>query len=160
VVLHSFYAQILSITLISSLNWEVWPKAKISALLAYTRSYWSKLISNLHFEVWPNVKLSTPMDKTRPYKFWIGKNIGKTWFLRSESSIILFLCTIISINLVYSINWEIWLKVKLSALIGLNLAVEESSRVQTWRKCGSQGPGVVLHSFHVQLPSNLVSSHS
>jgi len=39
VVLHSFDAQILSIKLISTLNWEVWPKAKLSTLLASTKPY-------------------------------------------------------------------------------------------------------------------------
>jgi len=33
VVLHSFNVEFIQIDLISSLNWEVWPKVKLSALI-------------------------------------------------------------------------------------------------------------------------------
>jgi len=40
VVMHSFYMQLLSINLVSSINWEVWLKVKILTLIgAWTRPY-------------------------------------------------------------------------------------------------------------------------
>jgi len=33
VVLHSFYVELIQISLVSSFNWEVWPKVKLSALI-------------------------------------------------------------------------------------------------------------------------------
>jgi len=48
VVLHSLYVRILSIKLISSLNWEVSPIAKLSAPIGhYTKPYMSQ-IGNKH----------------------------------------------------------------------------------------------------------------
>jgi len=49
VVLHSFYIRIIPITLIFSLYWEVWPKTKLAAQLAWTRPYKSR-IENKHGE--------------------------------------------------------------------------------------------------------------
>jgi len=61
-VLHSFYVQLLSTNFASSINWEVWPKVKLSVWLAFS------LI-----------------------KAEYGPNREKTWFSRAESSIWLFL---------------------------------------------------------------------
>jgi len=37
--IHSFYIQIQPINLISTLNWEVWPRVKLSTSLAWTRPF-------------------------------------------------------------------------------------------------------------------------
>ena len=44
VLLHNFYEQILLINLISSLNWEVWLKVKLSAQLALNRTQTRKSV--------------------------------------------------------------------------------------------------------------------
>ena len=45
--------------------------------------------------------------------------------------------------------------------MGLNYALEEPSKAQTWEKCGFQDSGVVLHNIYVQLlPLNLISNHN
>jgi len=46
---------------------------------------------------------------------------------------------ILSIKLIPTLNLKVYIKTKLSALIGLNKALLEPNRKQTWGKSGSQG---------------------
>jgi len=113
VVLHSFYIRILSIILISSYNWKVWPKVKLSVLiwleLSLIRAKYGlngrkhdfqepgvvlhsfdaqilsiKLISTLNWEVWPKPNFQLWLASTRPYKSWIMKKHGENSVLKSR----------------------------------------------------------------------------
>ena len=80
VVLHSFYIWILQINLNSSLNWEIWPKVKLSAPIGLTR---------LMNRVWNRKK----------YGFQVSRVILCSFYAQ-----------LLLINIVSSFNSEVWPK--------------------------------------------------
>jgi len=73
----------------------------------------------------------------------IRVNREQTWekYGSQESGVALhrFSVQILSIKLIPTLNLKVYIKTKLSALIGLSKALLEPNRKQTWGKSGSQG---------------------
>jgi len=134
VKLHSFYIQLLLINFVTSLNWKVWSKIKLSVPIGRTVSSRAKmgsehglqeprvvlhsfyiqlllikLVSSINWNVWPKVLLELNWAQT-------GRKCGF-----QEAGVVLHTSYIqlLVINLVSSMNKKFDPKVKLLALIDL-----------------------------------------